>query len=94
MSRREVSSVAVPAVEERRRQIEAEALPPNIGALLDAAADEVPNQLAWNFKVPRYIAYHDSLPKTPSEKIAKQALIPGGADLRAGSYDRVERRWR
>lgn len=46
------------------------------------------------FKVPRYIAYQDRLPKTPSEKIAKQALIQGGADLRAGSYDRVERRWR
>jgi crotonobetaine/carnitine-CoA ligase len=46
------------------------------------------------FKVPRYIAYQDRLPKTPSEKIAKQALIQGGADLRAGSYDRVEKRWR
>jgi crotonobetaine/carnitine-CoA ligase len=46
------------------------------------------------FKVPRYIAYVDRLPKTASEKIAKQALIQGIADLRAGSYDRVEGRWR
>jgi acyl-CoA synthetase (AMP-forming)/AMP-acid ligase II len=45
------------------------------------------------FKVPRYIAYRDSLPKTPSEKIAKGELVKGVADLRAGSFDRVEGRW-
>jgi acyl-CoA synthetase (AMP-forming)/AMP-acid ligase II len=45
------------------------------------------------FKVPRYIAYRDSLPKTPSEKIAKGELVNGVADLRAGSFDRVEGRW-
>ena len=45
------------------------------------------------FKVPRYIAYRDSLPKTPSEKIAKGELVKGVADLRAESYDRVEGRW-
>jgi acyl-CoA synthetase (AMP-forming)/AMP-acid ligase II len=46
------------------------------------------------FKVPRYIAYAASLPKTPSEKIAKQLLVRGSEDLRSGSYDRVEGRWR
>jgi acyl-CoA synthetase (AMP-forming)/AMP-acid ligase II len=45
------------------------------------------------FKVPRYIAYRDSLPKTPSEKIAKGELVKGVADLRAGSFDRLEGRW-
>ena len=45
------------------------------------------------FKVPRYIAYRTELPKTPSGKIAKRVLIQGVADLRAGSYDRVEDRW-
>ena len=45
------------------------------------------------FKVPRYIAYRDSLPKTPSEKIAKGELVKGVADLRVGSFDRVEGRW-
>jgi acyl-CoA synthetase (AMP-forming)/AMP-acid ligase II len=45
------------------------------------------------FKVPRYIAYRDSLPKTPSEKIAKGELVKGVADLRVESYDRVEGRW-
>ena len=45
------------------------------------------------FKVPRYIAYATELPKTPSGKIAKKVLLQGTADLRAGSYDRVEDRW-
>jgi len=44
------------------------------------------------FKVPRYVAYLDHLPKTPSEKIAKHLLViaPHAA---AGTYDRVEARW-
>ena len=46
------------------------------------------------FKVPRYIAYRDDLPKTPSGKIAKKILTQGVADLRQGSYDRQEARWR
>ena len=36
-------------MEERRRRIEAEPLPANIGALLDQAASETPDQVAWNF---------------------------------------------
>jgi len=46
------------------------------------------------FKVPRYLEFIDALPKTPSEKIAKGALLNSKQDLRAGSYDRVEGRWR
>jgi len=46
------------------------------------------------FKVPRYLAYIDKLPKTPSEKIAKQVLIQGAADLRADAFDRVDGVWR
>jgi crotonobetaine/carnitine-CoA ligase len=46
------------------------------------------------FKVPRYIAYRDDLPKTPSGKIAKKILTQDVADLRQGSYDRQEARWR
>lgn len=34
---------------ERQRQIESEPLLPNITAVLDEAADEVPDQIAWNF---------------------------------------------
>lgn len=46
------------------------------------------------FKLPRYIAYLSNLPKTPSGKIAKQALRPRGTDLRLGAYDTVDRLWR
>ena len=49
MSRRDVLSVQVPPVEDRRRRIEAEPLPANVGALLDEAAAAAPDQLAWNF---------------------------------------------
>ncbi len=45
------------------------------------------------FKVPRYFAYATELPKTPSGKIAKKVLTQGTADLRVGSYDRVEDKW-
>jgi crotonobetaine/carnitine-CoA ligase len=44
------------------------------------------------FKVPRYIAYIDRLPKTPSEKIAKH-LLAGPPHVSAPTYDRVESRW-
>jgi acyl-CoA synthetase (AMP-forming)/AMP-acid ligase II len=44
------------------------------------------------FKVPRYIAYLERLPKTPSEKIAKHLLV-GAPSASAATYDRVEGRW-
>ncbi len=46
------------------------------------------------FKVPRYYEFRGSLPKTPSEKIAKGELVKEKPDLRAGSYDRVDGVWR
>jgi len=45
------------------------------------------------FKVPRFVAYCDTLPKTASQKLAKQALVHDVTDLRAGSYDRVAGKW-
>jgi len=45
------------------------------------------------FKTPRYVEYRDALPKTPSEKIAKQKLIAEKTDLRVGSFDRVTNQW-
>lgn len=45
------------------------------------------------FKVPRYYSFRTSLPRTASNKIAKQALRTEVADLKAGSYDRFESRW-
>ncbi len=40
------------------------------------------------FKVPRYIEFRQELPKTQSEKIAKQQLKQEKADLTEGCFDR------
>jgi crotonobetaine/carnitine-CoA ligase len=45
------------------------------------------------FKVPRFIAYVDSFPRTSSNKIAKNTLITASDDLRAGSFDREDGTW-
>jgi acyl-CoA synthetase (AMP-forming)/AMP-acid ligase II len=42
------------------------------------------------FKVPRYIAYVDEFPRTPSNKIAKNKLIAGIDDLTQGAFDLLE----
>jgi len=49
MSRADVFAITVPPWPERRRQIESEALPANVAALLDEAAAEVPDQTALDF---------------------------------------------
>lgn len=41
------------------------------------------------FKVPRYLEYRESFPRTPTEKVQKQALKTERPDLAAGCYDRV-----
>ena len=46
------------------------------------------------FKVPRYWRYRDDLPRTPSERIRKEALRDEHEDPRTGAWDRVENRWR
>ncbi|WP_116045443.1 AMP-binding protein [Amycolatopsis palatopharyngis] len=46
------------------------------------------------FKVPRYWAYVEELPMTPSERVAKGELRRAGPDLRVGSYDRTDGTWR
>ncbi|MBI3710472.1 MAG: AMP-binding protein [Proteobacteria bacterium] len=93
-----VEAAAVPVPDERRGEevkayvvlqpgLAAKDLPPEkILAYCDA-------NLA-RFKVPRYIAYSDGFPKTPSGKIAKKILTQNVADLRQGSFDRVEGKWR
>jgi crotonobetaine/carnitine-CoA ligase len=67
-----------------------------------ASANELPTQRIFDhcmrnlasFKVPRYLEFVASLPKTPSEKIAKSELIRAKSDLRVGAYDRVDGLWR
>ena len=46
------------------------------------------------FKVPRYVEYVSELPRTPSMKIKKDILKTSKPDLRADSWDRVDRIWR
>ncbi|MEU3274758.1 AMP-binding protein [Saccharomonospora sp. NPDC006951] len=60
----------------------------DVGQLADFCA----RRLA-SFKVPRYWAFADSLPMTPSERVAKGELRKAGQDLREGSYDRVAGTW-
>jgi len=45
------------------------------------------------FKVPRFLEFRASLPKTPSEKVAKHVIVAEREDLRAGAYDRLSRGW-
>lgn len=45
------------------------------------------------FKVPRYLEFVSEIPRTASQKMAKSKLVEGRADLRQGSFDRVEGRW-
>jgi crotonobetaine/carnitine-CoA ligase len=45
------------------------------------------------FKVPRFLELRQSLPKTPSEKVAKHVIVAEREDLRAGAYDRLARAW-
>jgi acyl-CoA synthetase (AMP-forming)/AMP-acid ligase II len=46
------------------------------------------------FKIPRFIAYVEELPRTPSNKVAKARLVEAAEDLRVGAYDRLEEVWR
>lgn len=60
---------------------------------LDALFEHCRRNLAA-FKVPRYVAFIDDYPRTPSHKIAKPKLIAAAGDLRIDSYDRVDGVWR
>lgn len=60
---------------------------------LDALFEHCRKNLAA-FKVPRYVAFIDEYPRTPSDKIAKSKLIAAIDDLRMDSFDRVDGIWR
>src|SRR6185312_14091361 len=46
------------------------------------------------FKIPRFIEYRGTpLPRSTSGKVRKPDLVSEKADLRQGSWDRVEGRW-
>jgi len=66
------------------------------------SAKDVPPEVVYahcdknlaRFKIPRYLEYVTEFPRTPSLKIKKSSLIAAKPDLRGGSYDRDEKRWR
>jgi len=45
------------------------------------------------FKVPRYIEYRESFPRTPTERVEKHKLVAEKKDLRSGCYDAEEKGW-
>ncbi len=46
------------------------------------------------FKLPRYIAYVDDFPRTPTRKIAKQRMLAEVEDLTVGAFDQKDGIWR
>lgn len=67
---------------ERQRQIESEPLLPNIAAVLDEAADEVPDQIAWNF-------FEDGISQTyrqVRENVNRLASAFDGLGIRKGTH--------
>ncbi|NNF79410.1 MAG: long-chain fatty acid--CoA ligase, partial [Rhizobiales bacterium] len=46
------------------------------------------------FKLPRYIAYVDDFPRTPTRKIAKQQMLAEIEDLTVGAFDQKDGVWR
>ena len=59
----------------------------------DGLAEFCAERLAY-FKVSRYWAYEDDLPRTPPERVIKSELTEGVPDLQVGAYDRVAECWR
>lgn len=62
-------------------------------ALLRAIIAHCEANLA-RFKIPRYYAFADTLPRTASNKLAKHQIVAAGSDPRAGTFDRIDGIWR
>lgn len=58
----------------------------------EAVIEHCASRLA-RFKTPRFVAYVQDFPRTVSNKIRKKDILPEASDPRAGSWDRVEKRW-
>lgn len=63
--------------------------------------DLTPEQIAVHcetrlarFKVPRYVEYKDTFPRTESGRVQKKKLIAEKPDLRIGAFDRQDGVWR
>lgn len=91
-------AAAVPVPDEARGQevkiyLVPEQMPDDRDAFLGRYFEHCQRELA-PFKIPRFVEFREALPKTVSEKIAKQDLINSTPDLRVNSYDRVDQTWR
>ena len=99
MRHRGVRLAAVLAVEDDLRGEEVMAyIVPDYGAAREEVSPAVLSAFCAErlarFKVPRYWKYRDDLPRTPSERIRKEALREAHEDPTAGAWDRVHGRWR
>jgi crotonobetaine/carnitine-CoA ligase len=95
----EIADVAVVPVPDELRKEEVKAyviLQPGVdaGALPPERIVEHARRHLAAFKVPRYIEYVAEFPRTPSGKVRKQVLVAEKPDLRAQSWDRVDKLWR
>jgi acyl-CoA synthetase (AMP-forming)/AMP-acid ligase II len=95
----EIADVAVVGVPDELRKEEVKAyviLQPGLtkDALPPERICEHARQGLAAFKVPRYIEYVEEFPRTPSGKVRKEILKATKPDLRAQSWDRVEKIWR
>jgi crotonobetaine/carnitine-CoA ligase len=92
MAHADVSDAAVIAVPDSYRGEEVKA----VVVLREGATVTATELTEWcrqglaPYKVPRYIAFREELPYTPSGKVRKAALKEEAADLRTGSFDAVE----
>ena len=95
----EISDVAAVAVPDPKRGEEVKLcvqLKPGI-ARSDCSVERIEAHCRSHlapFKVPRYYAYLDVLPRTSSDKIAKHLLTAPDEDARRDSFDRVDALWR
>ena len=99
MRHRGVRLAAVLAVEDDLRGEEVMAyIVPDDGAAREEVSPAVLSAFCAErlarFKLPRYWKYRDDLPRTPSERIRKEALREEHEDPRTGAWDRVHGRWR
>jgi long-chain acyl-CoA synthetase len=95
----EIEEVAVVAVPDDRRgeEVKAYVLPATGIVPSDDLIERIGRHCEANlasFKIPRYIAFVDDIPRTASQKVAKTVLTAGKTDLRLGAFDRVEGIWR
>jgi acyl-coenzyme A synthetase/AMP-(fatty) acid ligase len=60
---------------------------------MSTASSRIARRISRRSRLPRFLEFRASLPKTPSEKVAKHVIVAEREDLRAGAYDRLSRGW-